>query len=58
MSDLKGPIGELAFTVSIKRKATGLTETYEMIGKVMEPESEAQQPVAKPDQESSDDCHP
>ena len=58
MSELKGPIGELAFTVSIKRKATGLTDTYQMVGIVMQQEPEAHQPVAKPDQENSDDCHP
>ena len=47
----KGPIGELAFTVSIKRKATGLTDTYQMVGIVMQQEPEAQynaEPVAPP----------
>lgn len=32
MSELKGQPGELRMTVSITRKATGLTETYELVG--------------------------
>ncbi len=36
MPKLKGQIGELGFTLNIKRKATGKVETYHMIGKVME----------------------
>ena len=31
-ADLKGPPAELRFTVTIKRAATGATETYDMIG--------------------------
>jgi hypothetical protein len=34
MAELVGQPGELRFTVEIKRKATGKTETYELIGKV------------------------
>ena len=32
MNDLKGPPAELRFTVTIKRKATGAVETYDMVG--------------------------
>ena len=32
MADLKGMIGELRFTVQVTRKATGNTETFEMVG--------------------------
>ena len=31
-NDLKGPPAEIRFTVTIKRKATGQTETYDMVG--------------------------
>jgi hypothetical protein len=34
MADLKGAPGELRFTIHITRKATGKTETHELIGKV------------------------
>ena len=34
MSDLTGVPGELRFTLTIKRKATGAIETYDMIGRV------------------------
>lgn len=30
MSDLQGPAGELRFTLTIKRAATGKEETFEM----------------------------
>jgi hypothetical protein len=33
MNDLKGPGGELRMTISITRKATGKTETVELVGK-------------------------
>jgi hypothetical protein len=36
MSDLKGQPGELRMTVQITRKATGKTETVELVGKVTE----------------------
>ena len=32
MNDLKGPPAELRFTVTITRKASGQTETYDMVG--------------------------
>ena len=32
MSELQGQVGELRFTVEVKRKETGKTETYEMVG--------------------------
>jgi hypothetical protein len=32
MSELKGQPSELRFTVTIKRAATGKTETYDMVG--------------------------
>lgn len=34
MANLGGQPGELRFTVTVKRAATGLEETFEMIGKV------------------------
>lgn len=33
MSEMNGEVGELRFTISIVRKETGLTETYEMVGR-------------------------
>ncbi len=33
---LKGGLGELHFTVQVTRKATGETETHELIGKPLE----------------------
>ena len=32
MNHLQGPPAELRFTLSIKRAATGLVETYDMVG--------------------------
>jgi hypothetical protein len=32
MIELNGQLGELKFTVEIKRKATGEVETYELVG--------------------------
>jgi hypothetical protein len=40
MTDLAGQIGELRFTLEIKRAATGETETVEMIGKVVADEEQ------------------
>lgn len=42
MADLKGQVGELRMTLHITRKETGVTETVELIGKVMDeaPEGE------------------
>lgn len=34
MAELKGKPGELRFTIEVKRKDTGKTETFEMIGKI------------------------
>lgn len=34
MAELNGKPGELAFTIEVKRAATGKVETYQMIGKV------------------------
>lgn len=42
MADLKGVPGELRFTVEVKRKATGLVETFEMVGHVL-PEEPAKE---------------
>ena len=38
LADLKAGKGELRFTVTVVRKETGLTETYDMIGKLAEDE--------------------
>jgi hypothetical protein len=35
MSSLNGQPGELRFTIEVKRKATGKTETHELIGKII-----------------------
>ncbi len=32
MNELKGAVGELRFTVEIKRKDTGKVDTFEMVG--------------------------
>jgi len=40
--ELEGQTGELRFTVEIKRAATGETETYELVGKVVEEDEEAE----------------
>jgi hypothetical protein len=41
MSNLNGSPGELRFTIEVKRKATGKTETHELIGKIIPDEKEA-----------------
>lgn len=40
-AELKGVPGELSFTVTVKRAATGKEETFQMVGRVM-PETEEQ----------------
>ncbi len=40
MIELKGQEGEVRFTVTVKRAATGKEETYEMVGKITEGEAE------------------
>ena len=42
MSDLKGQPGELRMTIQITRKATGKTETVELVGKVTPEEKKEQ----------------
>ncbi len=37
---LKGGEGELRMTVHVTRKATGLTETYELVGTAVKEESD------------------
>lgn len=34
MSNLSGQVGELTFTIEIKRKETGQVEQYELTGKI------------------------
>ncbi|MFA6040542.1 MAG: hypothetical protein WC733_03485 [Methylophilus sp.] len=36
MSNLNGQMGELSFTVTVKRKETGKEETYNLVGYVDE----------------------
>lgn len=38
MTHLSGQIGEIRFTLNVKRKDTGKVETYEMVGKVLSDE--------------------
>ena len=38
MNNLTGQLGELSFTVTVKRKDTGKEETYQMVGYVDEQE--------------------
>jgi hypothetical protein len=40
MSDLKGQEGEVRFTVTVKRAATGKEEIFEMVGKVTSDQAE------------------
>ena len=40
MPELQGQPAEVRFTLSIKRAATGLTDTFDMVGKIL-PEGEA-----------------
>lgn len=35
IAKLNGQPGELRFTIEIKRAATGLTETHELVGKIL-----------------------
>ncbi len=50
MSDLIAPPAEISFTVTVKRAATGIEETFNMVGHV-----ESIQPEVK---ESSNVCDP
>jgi hypothetical protein len=34
MSELKGPPADITFTVTVKRAATGIEETYNMVGHI------------------------
>lgn len=36
MSNLMGQVGELSFTVEVKRKDTGKVETFNLVGKFTE----------------------
>jgi hypothetical protein len=40
MNNLQGQEGEVRFTVTVKRVATGKEETFEMVGKVTSDEAE------------------
>lgn len=42
MSELQGQVGELRFTVEIKRAASGKIDKYEMTGKVSDDGGNAQ----------------
>lgn len=44
MNDLKGTLGELRCTITIKRAATGKQETYNLTGKVTPEQIEADKP--------------
>ncbi len=35
MSDLKGQPADVTFTVTVKRAATGIEETYNMVGHIL-----------------------
>ena len=41
--------GELKFKIQVKRKATGLVEEYDLVGKVTVPEEEAAEQQASED---------
>lgn len=44
MQNLNGQLGELRFTIEVKRAETGEVETYEMVGKITDDvESEEQE---------------
>lgn len=45
MSDLTGPRGELAITVTVKRKATGVEETYHLVSVVEGEDAEKAQRI-------------
>lgn len=34
MPDLQGQVGELMFTIQVKRKETGQVEEYQLVGKI------------------------
>lgn len=36
--DIQGQIGELTFTIEVKRKDTGKVDTFELVGKVINTE--------------------
>lgn len=43
MNGLAGEIGELSFVIEVKRKETGLVETFNMVGKLMKPDEQIQE---------------
>ena len=51
MTELKGPPSDIKFTVTVKRAATGIEETYNMVGRVVpdEPTVTNEQPKEKND---------
>ena len=51
MSDLSGKPAEVHFTISIKRAATGLTEHYQMVGRVDNAPQEQPQPAPLKEQQ-------
>ena len=57
MSDLQGQPGELHMTVSITRKATGLTETHELVGAATEEQARALGALPPTQQEPQDGNH-
>ncbi|MCK7495196.1 MAG: hypothetical protein MZW92_31945 [Comamonadaceae bacterium] len=57
VSNLTGPVGELRATVTIKRKATGKVETYELVGRTT-PEQHEQLMQDLTKEENDDGSHP
>lgn len=51
MNEVAGQRAEVHMTVSITRKATGLTETYELVGQVGQVPQHPFQPQPEPDPE-------
>ena len=47
MSNLQGQPGELRMTMQVTRKATGLTETVELVGKVSATDAESVEQAVK-----------
>lgn len=43
MTSLSGQPGELRFTIQVTRKATGKTETHELVGKIIPDEPKKDQ---------------
>ncbi len=43
MNDLKAQMGELRMTLQIKRKATGKTETVELVGRAVDETEEVKE---------------